>query len=186
MQKLIIAITGATGAVLPVRILEKLQSRNVETHLIISEYAKLTIKQETNMKISDLKKMANFYHNLKDMTAVIASGSFKTDGMMIVPCSSKTMSEISCGITNSLISRAADVTLKEKRKLLLAVRETPMHTIQLENMRKLSAIGAIIFPPLPEFYTQPKTLEEVIDNMAERILSYFDAGSPKVWQGKIE
>ena len=186
MKKLIIGITGASGAILGIRLLEILrEQKNVETHLIISDAAKITIATETDYKISDVQKLADHTHKFNDIGAICASGSFRADGMIIAPCSIKTMSEIATGVTNSLMSRAADVMLKEKKKLVLMVRETPLHGLHLENMAKLSNIGAYIMPPVITMYQKPKSLDDMFNHMLGRVLDVFeiDAGIVKRWQG---
>jgi 4-hydroxy-3-polyprenylbenzoate decarboxylase len=171
--KIIIGISGASGAIYGIRLLEALKASNIETHLIISKAAAVTIVEETGWKISAVKTLADFHYNIDNIGAAIASGSFKTMGMIIMPCSTKTMSEIACGITANLITRAADVVLKERRKLVLAVRESPFHLGHLRSMVSLAEIGAIIAPPLPAFYPRPKTIEEIIDHNTGRILDLF-------------
>ncbi len=185
-KRIIIAISGASGAIYGIRILELLKKfSNIETHLIISKSASLTINSETNYQIKNLQSICNFYYNNNDIAAKIASGSFKTYGMIIAPCSVKTMAQIANGSTDNLITRAADVILKEKRKLLLMVRESPLHLGHLRNMANLAEIGAIIAPPVPEFYTKPETIEDIILQTISRALNMFDieVENIKVWQG---
>jgi 4-hydroxy-3-polyprenylbenzoate decarboxylase len=184
-KKLIIAISGASGAIYGIRTLEVLQDSNIETHLIISRAAKITISQETNYKVSDVEKLADFAYSIDDIGASIASGSFKTSGMLVVPCSIKTMSEISTGITSNLISRAADVILKERRKLVLGLRETPLHLGHMRTMLNLSEMGSIICPPIPAFYPKPQTIDEIINHSVGRFLDLFDIENSLVkrWQG---
>lgn len=186
MKKIIIGISGASGAILGIRLLEVLRDvKDVETHLIISKAGQITIAAETEYKISDIQKLADHNHKFEDIGAVCASGSFKADGMIIAPCSIKTMSEIATGVTNSLMSRAADVMLKEKRKLVLMVRETPLHSLHLRNMANLSDAGAFIMPPVVTLYQRPQTLEDMIDHIIGRALDHFDveAGLVKRWKG---
>jgi 4-hydroxy-3-polyprenylbenzoate decarboxylase len=186
MKKIIIGITGASGAILGIRLLEVLRTlKNVETHLIISRAAQITIAHETDYKISDVQKLADHVHKFEDIGAICASGSFKADGMIIAPCSIKTMSEIATGVTNSLMSRAADVMLKEKRKLVLMVRETPLHSLHLRSMAALSDAGAFIMPPVVTLYQKPKTIDDMINHIIGRALDHFDieAGLVKRWKG---
>lgn len=185
-KKIIIGITGASGAVLGIRLLEVLRDvKNVETHLIISKAAQITITHETDWAVKDVQKLANVVHKFEDIGAVCASGSFKADGMIIAPCSVKTMSEIATGVTSSLMSRAADVMLKEKRKLVLMVRETPLHSLHLRNMANLSDAGAFIIPPVISLYSKPKTIDDMVNHIIGRALDVFDieAGIVKRWQG---
>lgn len=184
-KRIIIGISGASGAIYGIRALEALKNSGIETHLLISRAASITINQETDYKISDVKKLADFSYNIEDIGASIASGSFKTIGMMVVPCSMKTMSEISTGITSNLISRAADVTLKERRKLVLAVRETPFHLGHLRTMTNLTEMGAIIAPPLAAFYPHPKSIDDIVNHNIGRLLDLFniDTSLVKRWEG---
>ena len=163
-------ITGASGVILGIRLLEVLRSMAVEVHLVISPAAKATIAQETTWKISDVLALAEVVHNHADIGASIASGSFTTSGMVVAPCSMKTLSGIANSYAEDLISRAADVTLKEGRPLLLVVRETPLHRGHLRLMSLAAEAGAIIFPPVPAFYARPRSMEEIIDNLVGRIL----------------
>lgn len=186
MQNLIIGVTGASGSAYALKALQILaQNSDINSHLIISPAANITIKQELDIQPKELNNLASLTHKYNDIGANIASGSFTTLGMMILPCSIKTMSEIATGNTNNLISRAADVTLKERRKLLICLRETPLHSIHLENMKKLSDAGAIIFPPVPAFYLKPKSIDDIIENTVGRILNIFDIDNKfnRQWQG---
>lgn len=186
MKNIILAITGASGAIYGYRILEILnKAENIQVHLIISNAALITIKHELDIDIRVLKNLAYRAYSFKDISACISSGSFKIDGMIIAPCSVKTMSEIACGVSSNLISRSADVVLKEKRKLLLCLRETPLHSIHLDNLKKLSDIGAIIFPPVPAFYNKPKTIDDIVNHTVGRILDQFDIEQNIItrWQG---
>ena len=184
-KKIIVAITGASGSCYGIKALEYLRKTSIQTHLIISKSASLTLKVETGLSINDLKELADFYYNSNDIGAKIASGSFKTFGMIIAPCSIKTMSAIATGYTNDLISRAADVTLKERRTLILMLRETPLHLGHLENMTKLAQIGAIIAPPVPAFYNNPKTIDDIVTHSVGRALDLFGLDYPNInrWQG---
>ena len=168
--RLILAITGASGAILGIRALELLRQAGVETHLIVSQAAQATITQETDWKLEDVLALASVSYDPEDMGAAIASGSFVTYGMLVVPCSIKTLSAIANSFTHNLVARAADVCLKEGRPLLLAVRETPFHPGHLRLMTLAARSGAIIFPPIPSFYGRPQTLDEAIDNLVGRML----------------
>ena len=186
MHNLIIGVTGASGSAYALKALQILaQNSDINSHLIISPAANITIRQELDKQPKELNDLANSVHKYNDIGANIASGSFTTLGMMILPCSIKTMSEIATGNTNNLISRAADVTLKERRKLLICLRETPLHSIHLENMKKLSDAGAIIFPPVPAFYLKPESIDDIIENTVGRILNIFNIDNKfnKQWQG---
>ncbi|KAK7403435.1 phenylacrylic acid decarboxylase [Neonectria punicea] len=169
-QRIVIGITGATGAVYAIKILEILRRVGIETHLVISKWALATMKYETNLTEMEIRGLASRTYTAKDLSAPIASGSFQHDGMIIVPCSMKTLAAVRSGFCDDLISRAADVSLKEGRRLVLAVRETPLNDTHLDNMLFLRRAGAVIFPPVPAFYTQPKTLDDTIDQSAGRML----------------
>jgi len=174
-KRIIIAITGASGAIYGIRLLEAMRrDKNIETHLIISKAAHITLAEETGYSIKDVEKLADFTHKITDMAASISSGSFKTDGMIVAPCSMKSLAEIATGLSLTLISRAADVILKEKRKLVLMVRETPFSSIHLNHMKNLSDMGAFIAPPLPAFYNKPKTLDDIINHSVGRVLDIFE------------
>lgn len=170
MKRVILAITGASGAILGIRTLELLKEMRIETHLIISRAARQTITSETDWSISDVEALANVCYDPENIGARLASGSFVTDGMLVVPCSIKSLSEIANSYTDNLVVRAADVCLKEGRKLILVVRETPLHTGHLRLMQLAADAGAIIFPPIPAFYTGPKTIDDLVTNLAGRIL----------------
>ena len=187
-NNIIIGITGASGSIYGLRILEELKNnKNFNTHLIISSAAHITVKQELDFRVKLLQQLANCNYNYNDISASIASGSFKTRGMIIAPCSIKTMSEIATGNTGNLLSRAADVVLKERRKLLILLRETPLNSIHIENMKRLSDAGAIIFPPVPAFYLKPKTIDELVNHTVARVLDIFDIETPFInrWQGIV-
>ncbi len=172
---LIIGITGATGVMYGIRLLEVLSSSNdIETHLIISEAGEMNIEGETNRKIEDIKKLASFSYDIRDVGARLASGSFQRDGMIIAPCTVKTMSALANSYTENLLIRAGDVTLKERKKLVLLVRETPLHIGHIRNMEKLCEMGAIIMPPVPAFYHKPKTIQDIIDHTIGKTLDMFD------------
>ena len=169
--RLIVGITGASGAILGIRLLEALKSTPLETHLVLSESAPLTIKQETDYRVEDVILLADVSYDFHDIGSAIASGSFATQGMVIIPCSIKTLSAVANSYTNDLISRAADVTLKEGRPLLLVVRETPYHPGHLRLMSEAAAAGAVIFPPVPAFYIRPNSMDDIINNTVGRILA---------------
>ena len=173
-RRLIIGITGASGVVYGARLLELLKPTDVETHLVMSKAAELTLHYETELKPDDVKALADVVHAPKNIGATIASGSFKTAGMVVAPCSIKTMGEIATGITSGLVARAADVVLKERRRLVLMVRETPLHTGHLRTMTALSEMGAIIAPPVPAFYAKPASLEHMIAHSLARVMDLFD------------
>jgi 4-hydroxy-3-polyprenylbenzoate decarboxylase len=171
---IIIGITGATGAIYGIRLLEVLSSRkDIETHLIISEAGEKTIAWETKRPVADIKKLASYSYDINDIYAPISSGSFPADGMIIAPCTIKTMSALANSYSDNLMVRAGDVTLKERRKLVLVVRETPLHLGHLRNMARLSEMGAIILPPVPAFYHQPQTVQDIIDHTVGKILDIF-------------
>jgi flavin prenyltransferase len=185
--RLIVGITGATGVVYGVRLLQRLREAGVETHLVISRWGARTLQHETRYSREDVEALADAAYKPDDLGAAISSGSFQTDGMIVVPCSAKSLAAIAHGYGGNLIHRAADVVLKERRRLVLAVREAPLSDIHLENMLKLSRIGVVIFPPLPAFYTNPATLDEVVDHTVARMLDQFGvavAGAPR-WNGEM-
>jgi flavin prenyltransferase len=172
---LVIGITGATGVIYGIRLLEVLSSiREVETHLIISEAGELTIKYETDRDIAEIKKLANFSYDIKDVAARLSSGSFKRDGMIVIPCTIKTMSAIANSYNENLIIRAGDVTLKEGKKLVLMVRESPLHLGHLRLMERLAEMGATIMPPEPAFYNKPQTIDDIINYTVGKALDAFD------------
>ena len=182
-QRLILAITGASGVRYGVRLLELLRPLDIETHLVLSRTAEVTLACETDLKIAQVQALADHCYPATDMAAAISSGSFRTRGMIIAPCSVRSMSEIATGVTTSLVTRAADVVLKERRRLVLMVRETPLHTGHLRTMTQLSEMGAIIAPPVPAFYAKPESLEAMVDHTLGRVLDLFDinAGSVTRW-----
>ena len=168
---LIIGITGASGAIYGIRLLEILkQADKVETHLIISKAGENVIESETTYKVNEIKKLANFWYDIDDIGARISSGSFLTDGMVVAPCSMRTMSAIANSYADNLLVRAADVTLKEKRTLILLARETPLHQGHLRNMLHLAEMGAIILPPVPSFYHMPKNIDDIVDHTVAKVL----------------
>lgn len=187
-QRLVVGISGASGVIYGIRCLELLRDKGIETHLVMSKSAEMTLAYETDLKPKDVRALAAVNHSVADIGASISSGSFHTMGMIVAPCSMKTMSEIATGVTSSLLSRAADVVLKEKRKLVLAVRETPLHGNHLRAMASLSDIGAVVAPIVPAFYTRPKTLDDVINHTVGRLLDQFgiDTKAVKRWKGEPE
>ena len=182
--RLIVGISGASGVIMGVRLLEALRTLGIETHLVMSKAAEQTLALETDWKGAQVRKLATRTHHINDVSAPIASGSFRTLGMIVMPCSVKTMSEIATGISSNLLTRAADVVLKERRKLVLAVRESPLHAIHLRNMATLAEMGAIIAPPMPGFYSRPETVADLVDHTVGRTLDLFDleAGLVKRWR----
>jgi 4-hydroxy-3-polyprenylbenzoate decarboxylase len=173
-RRLIVGISGASGVMYGVRLLQLLRNAGVETHLVMSKTAEITFAYETALKIAEVRALADVHHRIDDMAASIASGSFRTAGMIVAPCSVRSMSEIATGVTSTLLTRAADVTLKERRRLLLMVRESPLHTGHLRTMTALSEMGAIIVPPVPAFYAKPDTIEDMVDHTVGRALDLFD------------
>ena len=170
MKRIVVAICGASGAIYGIRLLDALKKEKVETHLILSEWAATTIEMETNYLLEEIKKLADYSYAVNDLTASLSSGSFLFQGMIIIPCSMKTLAAIACGYVDNLISRAADVTIKEGRKLILVPRETPLNAIHLENMLKLSRLGVVILPPMPAFYIKPSTIDDLINHTIGKIL----------------
>ena len=187
-SRLIIGISGASGIIYGLRILEILKNlednKRPELHLVMSRSAEVTLAYETKIKTSEVHQLADIVHANKAIRAAIASGSFKTDGMIIAPGSMKTLAEIASGVTSNLLSRAADVTLKERRRLVCLTRETPLHSGHLKNMLALSEMGGIVAPPVPAFYTKPKTIDDIVEHTAGRILDLFDieVGLVKRWK----
>ena len=184
-SRLIVGISGASGTIYGVRLLELLRKAEVETHLVMSRSAEMTLAYETDFKPKDVRALASVHHAATDIGAAISSGSFPTMGMIIAPCSIRTMSEIASGVTASLLSRAADVVLKEKRRLVLAVRETPLHVGHLRSMTVLAEIGAVIAPIVPAFYNRPRTVDDIVNHTCGRLLDLFgiDTGIVKRWKG---
>ena len=185
-MRLIVAMTGATGAPLGVRLLESLRDiSEVETHLIMSRWARATIELETSQSVDEVAALADVVYSPNDLAAPVSSGSYITDGMIIVPCSMKTLAGVRIGYADDLIGRAADVCLKERRKLVLVTRETPLSDVHLENMLTLSRMGVVIFPPSPAWYNLPQSLDDAIDHLVGRMLDQFGLHSPRVkrWEG---
>ena len=186
-ERVIVAMTGASGAIYGVRLLERLRELPVESHLVVSRWARVTLETETPVSYRQVKELADHVHGEGDQSAPIASGSFLTRGMVIIPCSAKTLSAIATGFAHNLICRAADVTLKERRPLVLAVRETPLSTIHLKNMLTCAEAGATILPPVPAFYPAPASVDDLVDHTVLRILDQLglavDPDSPLRWDG---
>src|ERR671930_2305726 len=185
MRRLIVGMTGSTGAIFGIRFLEALKHADVESHLIISKWAQRTIEHETNYTLEQVRELASVVHSPGDMGATISSGSFLTEGMVVIPCSVRTLGAIANGYGEHLVHRAADVVLKERRQLVLVVRETPLSEVHLENMLKLSRMGAVIFPPVPAFYHHPQTVDDVVNHIVGRVLDQFAIPAPfeKRWAG---
>lgn len=176
-RRIVVGISGASGVIYGVRLLEALRDVGVETHLVISRSAEITLAHETDYKVAEVKALAHRWYQQTDIGAGIASGSFRAMGMVVAPCSVRSMSEIAAGVTSGLLTRAADVALKERRRLVLMVRETPFHLGHLRTMTQLAEMGVIVAPPLPAFYPRPKSLGEVIDHSVGRVLDLFDIDS---------
>lgn len=183
-KRLIIGISGASGVIYGIRLLEMLAPTSIETHLVMSRSAEITAAHETDWKIADIRALADVYHRSEDIGAGISSGSFRTMGMIIAPCSIRSLSEIATGVTSSLLTRAADVVLKERRKLVLMVRETPLHLGHLRTMTAAAELGAIVCPPVPAFYAMPQTIEDMVAHTLGRVLDQFDVdlGTVRRWK----
>ena len=179
-QRLIVGISGASGVIYGVRLLQALKGLPVETHLVMTRTAEVALAHETDLKVEDVRRLADVAFRIDDLAAAISSGSYRTIGMIVAPCSMRSLGEIAHGITSNLLTRAADVVLKERRRLVLVARETPLHAIHLRNMVTLAEMGAIIAPPVPAFYNRPKTLNDVIDHTVGRVLDLFDLDTGKV------
>ena len=178
--RLIVGMSGASGICYGVRLLERLQALPIESHLVMSSAAKQTLALETELSVADVEALADVVHHERSIGASIASGSFRTLGMVVAPCSMRSMSDIAAGTTSTLLTRAADVVLKERRRLVLMVRETPLHTGHLRHMTQLSELGAVIAPPVPAFYARPASLDDMIDHTVGRVLDLFDLDVPGV------
>lgn len=172
--RMIIGISGASGVAYGIRLLKLLRQTPVESHLVMSRAAEIALAHESTLKVAEVRALANVWYQPQDIGASISSGSFKTQGMIVAPCSVRSMSEIATGVTSTLLSRAADVVLKERRRLVLMVRETPLHTGHLRTMTTLSEMGAIIYPPVPAFYSDPESLDDMVDHTVGRVLDLFD------------
>ncbi len=188
LRRLVVAMTGASGAILGIRLLEAARELEIETHLVVSEWAERTIRHETGYRVEQVMDLASVVHRRDDQAAVISSGSFPTRGMAVVPCSMKTLAAIACGFADDLIHRVADVTLKERRRLVLVPREAPLSSIHLENMLKLSNLGVVILPPVPAFYTHPRSVDDVVDHVVARVLDQFGWSWKRArrWDGRLE
>lgn len=186
-MKIVVAITGATGAIYGVRLLEELERCNIETHLIMSEWAENNISVETEYSSSDVKSKASYVYGAYQMDAAVSSGSFRHDGMVIIPCSMKSLAAISIGYAGNLICRAADVTLKEGRPLIICPRETPLNSIHLENMLKLSKMGVKIVPPMPAFYNKPRSIADLVNHHVSRVMDQLgvDNDITKRWGNNV-
>ena len=188
MRRLIIGMTGSTGAIFGIRLLEALKNSAIETHLIISKWAQRTIEHETPYKVEDVRALASVVHSQGDMGASLSSGSFLTEGMVVAPCSVRTLAGIANGYGEHLVHRAADVVLKERRRLILLVRETPLSEVHLENMLKLARMGVLIVPPVPAFYNHPQTVDDVVNHIVARVLDQLGVDAPfaKRWDGRLQ
>jgi 4-hydroxy-3-polyprenylbenzoate decarboxylase len=186
-QRIIVGITGASGSIYGIRLLERLRALDVETHLVLSRWGARTLLHETRYAVDDVQRLATYSHAPSDQGAPIASGSFVTLGMIVLPCSMHTLAAIAMGLNDSLVPRAADVVLKERRRLVLGVRESPLHEIHLEHMLKLSRMGAIVAPPAPAFYHQPRSVEDIVDHTVTRILDLFGLHdeAARRWDGEM-
>ena len=187
-RRIIVGITGATGIAYGIRVLEFLRAADVETHLVVSKAGHLTRSYETSLSARDLEALADVNYAPADIGAAIASGSFRTMGMVVAPCSIRTLAEIASCATGSLLTRAADVCLKERRRVVLLVRETPLHAGHLRAMLGATEMGAVVMPPVPAFYTRPRTIEDIVDHTAARALDLFDIEVPEIprWSGRPE
>lgn len=183
VKRFIVGISGASGVIYGVRLLELLRRAKVESHLVMTRSAEVTLAHETDLKVAAVRAMADRAYGVDDIAAAISSGSFKTEGMIVAPCSIRSLSEIATGVTSNLLTRAADVTLKERRRLVLLVRETPLHTGHLRTMTQVSEMGAVVFPPVPAFYTRPKSVSDIVDQTLGRALDLFgiEIGAVKRW-----
>mgnify|MGYP002410954596 CR=1 FL=1 len=184
-MKIVVGISGGSGSIYAISLLKALKELNIETHLVVSTMGEYVVEHETGIKLEELKSMATHFHDNKNFAAPIASGSFKVDSMVVLPCSMKTLSSVANGFSDNLLARACDVSIKERRKLILVPRETPLSPIHLENMLKLSQMGVTIFPPSPGFYNHPETLEDIILNMTGRILDILGIDNNLInrWEG---
>lgn len=184
-RRIVVAITGATGTIYGVRLLQELERAGVATHLIISRAGALNAAAEFDMSRAEIEALAEVVHSERDVGASIASGSFRTDGMVIAPCSARSLAAVATGVTDNLIARAADVTLKERRRLVLLVRETPLHAVHLSNMLSVTQMGGIVFPPVPAFYTKPASIAEIVDQTIGRVLDLIgvDSRLTRRWEG---
>jgi 4-hydroxy-3-polyprenylbenzoate decarboxylase len=184
-MRLIVGISGASGIVYGIRTLEALRPLGVETHLVMTRSAQVTLAHETSMKVADVNSLAAVVHRVDDIGAAISSGSFQTMGMIVAPCSIRSLSEIAAGVTSSLLTRAGDVVLKERRRLVLLVRETPLHLGHLRSMVAVTEMGAVVMPPVPAFYADPKSIDDIVNHTVGRALDLFglDTGLVRRWSG---
>jgi len=188
MRRLIVAMTGASGSVLGIRLLESLKDCGIESHLLISRWAQRTIEHETTYSVDQVRGLATVAHSSADMGATISSGSFETEGMVVIPCSMRTLAAIANGYGDHLVHRAADVILKERRRLVLVAREMPVSEVHLENMLKLARMGVVIMPPVPAFYNHPKSVAQIVDHIVARVLAQLGIAAPfaKHWDGHMQ
>ncbi len=184
-RRLIVGMSGASGAIYGIRILQALQGSGIETHLVMSESARVTLASESDMTCPEVEALATQVHHVRNIGATVSSGSFKTMGMVVAPCSIRSLSEIAWGGTGSLLTRAADVVLKERRRLVLMLRETPLHAGHIQSMLQATQSGAIIMPPVPAFYAKPKTIDDIVNHSVGRVLDLFDIETDWVvrWKG---
>ena len=187
MRRLVVGITGATGAILGIRLLEALREADIETHLVLSKWALQTIEHETTYSLGEVRALASVVHEAGNMGAAISSGSFVTEGMVIIPCSMRSVAAIAHGTGDHLVHRAADVVLKERRRLVLVAREMPLSDIHLENLLKLSRMGVTIMPPMPAFYNHPQSVDDIVEHVVARVLDQFalPASFAKRWTGEM-
>ncbi|MEA2250491.1 MAG: flavin prenyltransferase [Solirubrobacteraceae bacterium] len=187
-MRLVVGMTGASGAVYGIRLLQALRELGVDTHLVASRWGERTIQHETSFTLAQVRELATEHHGAFDQAASISSGSFRTDGMAIVPCSARTAAAIAHGVGDTLVCRAADVTLKEGRKLVLVVRETPLSPIHLDNLLTLARLGAVVLPPVPAFYNHPETIDDLVDDLVVKVLDQFGlpAEFGRRWGGRLE
>lgn len=177
VRRLVVGISGASGIIYGIRALQRLRELGIETHLVMSRSAKITLAHEADMKVAEVEALADIVYRAEDIGAAISSGSFRTMGMLVAPCSIRSLSEIATGVTTSLLSRAADVALKERRRVVLLVRESPLHAGHLKTMLAVTEMGAIVAPPVPGFYTRPASIDELVDQTVGRALDLFDLDS---------
>ena len=184
-MKIVVGITGASGAIYGIRLLEELKRREIETHLMISKWGEKTIECETDYSLDEVIGRSDYYYSADNLAAAVSSGSFRHDGMVIAPCSMKTLSSIANGYSDNLISRAADAALKERRRLILMVRESPLSLIHIRNMEMVTEAGAVVLPPMPSFYNRPETVDDIIDHSVSRVLDHLgvDNELTERWRG---
>lgn len=187
-RRLIVGLTGATGAILGIRLLEAMNDSGIESHLLVSRWAQQTIEHETRYSVNQVRGLATVVHSSADMSATISSGSFETDGMVVIPCSMRTLAAIANGYGDHLVHRAADVILKERRRLVLVAREMPLSEVHLENMLKLARMGVVIMPPVPAFYNHPKSVAEIVDHIVARVLAQLGIAAhfAQHWDGHMQ